>query len=155
MKVYLVQHGRPVPKEEDPQRPLSAQGRADVERVALFLEKAGVKVEEIIHSGKLRAMQTAEILSSRIGSGTAISEWKGISPLDDVKPVAAQIQEGKCDRMLVGHLPHMAKLASLLTAGDETSDVIAFQQGAVVCLREVEGQGWAVAWMVVPELLPA
>jgi len=34
MNIYLVQHGKPVPKEEDPERPLSAQGKEDVEKIA-------------------------------------------------------------------------------------------------------------------------
>ena len=44
MKLYLVQHGQAVSKEEDPERPLSEQGREDVRRVATRLGEAGVRV---------------------------------------------------------------------------------------------------------------
>ena len=60
MRVYLVQHGLAKEKSEDAERPLSDQGREDVARVAGFLslfEKP--QPEKIIHSGKLRAAQTA------------------------------------------------------------------------------------------------
>lgn len=30
MRIYLVQHGLAIPKEVDPERPLSEQGREDV-----------------------------------------------------------------------------------------------------------------------------
>jgi phosphohistidine phosphatase len=56
--------------------------------------------------------------------------------------------------ILVGHLPHLGKLASLLTAGSESSSVVSFQQGGVVCLRsDEEVTDWAIAWMLVPEII--
>ena len=41
MRVYLVQHGDAVPKEVDPDRPLSDTGRQDIERLAKFLNRIG------------------------------------------------------------------------------------------------------------------
>ncbi len=52
MMLYLMQHGKAKPKEVDPERSLSDEGVEEVERVAAFLEKAGIKVAEIFHSGK-------------------------------------------------------------------------------------------------------
>jgi broad specificity phosphatase PhoE len=37
MRLYLVQHGDAVPEQLDPERPLSAAGRQDVEAVARLL----------------------------------------------------------------------------------------------------------------------
>jgi len=45
MTVYLVQHGRPVAKEVDPDRPLSPEGVAEVEKTARFLHGSGVRPE--------------------------------------------------------------------------------------------------------------
>ena len=36
MRLLLVQHGEAVPESEDPDRPLSARGRAEIEAVAAF-----------------------------------------------------------------------------------------------------------------------
>lgn len=69
MKIYLMRHGTPLPKVNDQERPLSDQGRDDVERMADFLQKGGVQVEGIFHSGKTRARQTAEIMTSRLNPG--------------------------------------------------------------------------------------
>jgi hypothetical protein len=46
MRIDLVQHGLAVPKEVDPDRPLSEQGREDVRRLADFLGDAGVRRSE-------------------------------------------------------------------------------------------------------------
>jgi phosphohistidine phosphatase len=56
--------------------------------------------------------------------------------------------------MIVGHLPHLARLASLLITGSETLEVAAFQQGGVVCLEhDRAGESWRIKWMLVPEIL--
>ena len=44
MRIYLTQDGLAVPKEVDPNRPLSDEGRADVRRLADLLGDAGVRV---------------------------------------------------------------------------------------------------------------
>ena len=66
MKLYLVQHGETCSKEVNPERPLTDQGELDIDRLAVFFEKAGIRVECVIHSGKLRAEQTAERLAKMI-----------------------------------------------------------------------------------------
>lgn len=153
MKVYLMQHGKPVAKEEDPQRPLSDRGKKDVQRMADFLRKSGVKVEEVLHSGKTRARQTAEIMASGLNPGLEPKQGRGLSPLDEVKGIADRIRGAKRDLLIAGHLPHLAKLTSLLIAGSESVPVVIFQQGATVCLEKVEGDRFSLAWMIVPELI--
>jgi len=55
--------------------------------------------------------------------------------------------------MLVGHLPHLSRLASRLICGDEERKVVSFQMGGVVCLeRDAEGN-WSVRWALTPELV--
>lgn len=153
MKVYLVQHGKPVPKEENPDRPLSDAGKKDVERVTQHLRQCGISVGKVFHSGKTRAKETAEILGRGLDPALRPQEREGLSPLDNVARMADVIQSSKEDILIAGHLPHLAKLAALLAAGDEAIPVVRFQQGGVVCLEQEEEDRWAVAWMVVPEIL--
>ncbi len=149
--IYLVQHGLAVASEEDPRRPLSAAGSAEVERVARWAGAAGLAVAEIRHSGKLRARQTAERLAVALAPPGGVIEAPGLAPNDPVAPAVAALSDGL---MLVGHLPFLARLAGLLVAGDETREVVRFRNAGVVCLAG-EGRGWSVAWAVVPELLAA
>ncbi|MGD8931441.1 MAG: histidine phosphatase family protein, partial [Chromatiales bacterium] len=69
MKLYLMQHGQAMAKEQDPERPLTQQGRQDVDRLGQFLRQAGVRVVRVIHSGKLRARQSAETLAEVVTPG--------------------------------------------------------------------------------------
>ena len=153
MRVYLMQHGKPVPKEQDPHRPLSEKGKDEVEKMSEFLWKSGVSVQEAFHSGKTRARQTAEIMVSQLNPEVKAQERADLSPLGDVKEIGSHIKDTDKDLLIAGHLPHLGKLASLLIAGDEAVPVVSFQQGGVVCLENDEKDHWSVAWMVVPEII--
>ena len=155
MNIYLVQHGKPVPKEEDSERPLSAQGKEDVEKIASFLIKAGIEVNEIFHSGKTRARDTAEIIASKLNPDKKPLEKRGLSPLDEVKIITEDIEQIQNNFMIVGHLPHLARLTSFLITGNESNQIVSFQQGSVVCLEKGEEGNWSIAWMLVPGLIKA
>ena len=151
MKVYLVQHGIPKPEEEDPQRPLSDRGVEEVKRMAEHLARAGIRVARVYHSGKLRARETAEILAERLDV-ERLEEAQGLKPLDAPALWAERLGNTSSDTMLVGHLPHLQKLSSLLLAGDPEKRIISFRQGGVVCM-EKDNEGWAIKWIVNPEII--
>ncbi|UCG17179.1 MAG: phosphohistidine phosphatase SixA [Phycisphaerales bacterium] len=153
MKLYLVQHGAAVPKEEDPDRPLSETGAADVRNTAAFLARAGVRASVILHSGKTRAAQTAERLAASVGAGDPPETVAGIAPLDPTSGFAATVNEWAADTIVVGHLPFLGKLVSRLIAGNEAKPTVTFRPGGVVCLERDEGGSWSIAWMMRPELL--
>lgn len=153
MRLYLMQHGKPVSKEKDPDRPLSEQGRDDVEKVSQFLQRYHVTIDEIIHSGKTRARQTAEIVMSRLNPLKAPIAKSGLSPLDDVKEIASEINKRDKDLLITGHLPHLGKLASLLIAGSDSVPIVSFRQGGVVCLEKREEDGWNISWMLIPDMI--
>lgn len=152
MELLLVQHGEAQSEHEDPARPLTDRGRDDVTRVAKALGRVGLPVAAIYHSGKLRAQQTAEILAAELGVEAGPSRIDGLAPNDD--PRVVQRVVGKLDRTaaLVGHLPHLSRLASLLLVGDATQEPIAFKMGGVVCLEREEEGRWRLRWMVVPDV---
>jgi phosphohistidine phosphatase len=151
-QLFLIQHGKPVPKEQNPEKPLSDEGRDDIKRVANFLRNAGCQPKEIYHSGKTRALQTAEIIAEKIGK--APIEKAGLSPLDPSETIKKEIEKIKDDIMLVGHLPHLSRLASLLLTVGESQSVVDFKQGCVVCLKnDNQDNKWQISWMILPELL--
>lgn len=153
MHLCLVQHAEAWPKEEDPQRPLSDKGWADIRKVAAFLGVRGVQVSRILHSGKLRARQTAEALAERLKATGSVSETDGLAPLDDPTIWADRLAAESEDLMLVGHLPHLGKLAALLETGNADQPVITYKPGGVVCLERDDEGRWSLRWMVVPEIL--
>jgi phosphohistidine phosphatase len=152
--VYLVRHGEPKPKDEDPDRPLSAVGNNDVSRMAHWAAGAGVRVTAIQHSGKLRAQQTAKIFADHLPEAPVSQAVSGLAPNDDVEPVAKQLQIESGPIMLVGHLPFLERLASLLLAGDADASVVTFDAGALLALANNQN-GWSAVCLIQPKLLPA
>lgn len=153
MKLYLAQHGDATSKEEDPDRPLSARGRNDVNTVSLILGRAGIAVHGILHSGKLRARQTAEQLATQLAPNCVLETNENINPLDLPTAVAEEIDQWQDDILLVGHLPHMAKLATLLLTDHEEPAIITFTPGTVACLERSEDKHWSLKWLLSPELV--
>ena len=153
MRVYLMRHGQPVSSMLNPEQPLSDLGRKDVEKVAEFLHKAGVEIDQALHSGKARSRQTAAIMASRLNPKLKLQESPGLAPLDDVTGIANQINEAKKDQLVAGHMPHLGKLVSLLVVGNQSAPVVNFQQGGVVCLEKNEIDRWSIVWVLVPNIL--
>ena len=153
MRVYLVQHGQAMTKEQNPDRPLSEKGRADVDRVASFLKRSCLPIPRIIHSPKARARDTALILARVLGLGEMVEEAaEGLSPMDSTESLAQSIGQSEGDLMAVGHQPFMGRMVARLTSGAEGAGFTGFEPGTVVCL-EREGALWNMVWMVRPDLL--
>ena len=150
MKLYLAQHGDALAKEINPERPLSETGQSAVERLAMSLAER-IEVSRVIHSGKTRARQTAEILARYISSESAVEEFNGINPNDPVEAFAQLIDDWDDDLLVVGHLPFMSKLVSLLLTGSAEEVIVAYSPGSIASLESVE-EGWQLLWMVSPEL---
>jgi len=146
MYLYLVRHGEA--KADDPLNPLSEHGRRDVEKVAEYL--SSFEVNSIFHSTKLRAAQTAEVFTEYIKPEEGPAEKDGLAPMDDPSIWANRLDAITGDTMLVGHLPYMSRLASLLLTGETDRAAFEFGASSVLCLRRAKGR-WLVQWMLGPE----
>jgi phosphohistidine phosphatase len=137
--LYLMQHGEAMAEAEDPARPLTDAGRAAVEQVAARAQAAGVSVVQCVHSGKLRAEQTAQVLTTAVGGDVQVRD--GLAPNDPVAPVAEWLRGSTQAQSiaLVGHMPFLDRLASLLIADDENAHVIQFSDGRSGQARDEAG----------------
>jgi phosphohistidine phosphatase len=152
MALYLVQHGKSLPKEQDSEQGLAAEGVTDVERIADVARQYGVGIGVIQHSGKKRAQQTAEIFAAALHPERGVHERRGIDPLDDVTLIAEGLHSGD-DLMLVGHLPFMERLTSYLLTGSAETLIFKFQNGGVVCLdQEPDRHRWFIKWSLMPKI---
>lgn len=152
MALYLVQHGKSLPKDVDPDQGLSETGIAEVRRIAEVASGYGVGVAAILHSGKQRARQTARILADHLTPAEGVSEKTGLKPLDDVTGIAGLV-DSKPDLMLVGHLPFMERLTGWLITGEADQPVFKFQNGGIVCLdRLPETRQWVILWSLSPRI---
>ena len=153
MVLYLVQHAEAKSEQEDPRRDLTEKGRMDIEAVAHHLKRLKVTVGQIVHSGKTRALTTAKIMAEHLQPPAGIEEVPGLAALDDPQVFADRVAALDHDLMVVGHLPHLGKLAALLMSGDKDRAVVNFQMGGAARLRRMAEGQWAVDWVIVPETI--
>jgi len=152
MALYLIQHGKSLPKDQDPDQGLSEEGIAETQRIANLAKDHGIVVSQIRHSVKTRARQTAEIFAKSLNPQNGIQEVSGIKPLDDVAAYAPRIDPDQ-NIMLVGHLPFMERMTSYLITGSVDKPVFKFQNSGMVCLnKDVEGQSWVILWSLMPKI---
>lgn len=150
-QLFLVRHGEATSKDEDPERPLTSTGRSEVASVADWAASIGIRIDEIRHSGKFRAQQTAEIFAERLAAAPP-QVASGLAPNDDVVPIGEALQHGRGNVMLVGHLPFLSRLAALLLAGDAERNVVSLDAGALIGLCHTE-DGWTAVCLLQPKLL--
>ena len=152
MALYLVQHGKSLPKDIDPDQGLSKEGVAETKRIAEVAANYGVGVSDIKHSAKTRARKTAEIFATALDPVAGTAEVDGLKPLDDVIAFAAAIDPAE-NSMLVGHLPFMERMTSYLVTGTTDKSVFKFQNSGIVCLNKDPDSGsWVIVWTLMPKI---
>ena len=147
--IYLVQHGQAKSKQVDPERSLTEQGRRETERIAEMATRLDLDIQEIRHSGKTRAQETAAIFGRALGLMGKVTAVDGLNPTDDVTAVAGKLKTSSKPPMLVGHLPFMPNLVGYLVNNDANSSPVDFRNSGIVCLVEDSGE-WHVDWQLNP-----
>jgi phosphohistidine phosphatase len=121
MQLYLMQHGQAVPETENPEQPLSREGVAQIQASAAAMKRLDLAYDLIVCSPKKRSRQSAALVAEGVNY-----PYSDIVETDAVKPAAPADdtvsflrQNPTCTSVLIaGHLPSLARIASLLLGGD-------------------------------------
>jgi len=133
MRLYVVRHGEAEARAEtDAQRPLTARGRRQVDALWGELCRDGVRVERLVCSPYLRALQTAELIAGHY-DGISPGILQLITPDDRPSAVIDWLaQQERLDGLvLVSHMPLVALLSGLLIEGEGAR--LPFGVGDVAC----------------------
>ncbi len=151
MRLYIVQHGDSVAKEIDPNRPLSDQGQADIQRLAEWLSSHNVRIAQVLHSGKTRAKETAEILRPLLKSHSQIYEGQGLAPNDSPEAFLHQLRDRTKDTLVAGHMPFVARTVSQALTGAPDRQLVEFVPGSVAGIERIDGASWRLFMFARPE----
>ena len=152
MALYVVQHGKSLPMAQDPEKGLSAEGKMETERIAGVARGYQVRVSRILHSGKKRARETAEILSLRLSPADGSESVAGMNPMDDVRTFSDGL-ELEQHIMLVGHLPFLERLIGQVVCGNPDQIVFKLQNSGILCLDRVpEVKNTVIRWALMPSV---
>jgi phosphohistidine phosphatase len=152
MKLYLIRHGQPLSREEDPAQPLTDQGRLDVATTTRFLVQTGISSREIWHSEKARSRETAWIIGQALTASRLVSK-PGLAPRDPVDSIRAEIMDRRDDLVIVGHLPFLSRLINLLLGVPLGRELLDLQTAELVGMERDPDGAWKIGFAIYPRLL--
>jgi phosphohistidine phosphatase len=157
MEIYLMQHGPNLSKDEDPEEPLSPDGKRQVSKAARAIKKMGLKFDVIIASPKTRSQQTAALVAEAVGfpveSIVKTEKVKAMTPADETIAYLKQFDE-KNSILIAGHLPSLAEVASaLLSSGSKAT--IQFERGGIgrIDVEKLPTHEGKLRWYLTPAQL--
>jgi phosphohistidine phosphatase len=160
MNVYLMRHAHALDVGEkgvrtDRDRPLSRKGLEITHEVASALKTLEVQVDCVATSPYPRALQTAEIVARELGN-VPLDKCPMLEPGASPPEVVQWLRGSKLHSvMLVGHMPDLAEIASLLICGTPTAGLM-FKKAAVcrISFDTLPAPGTGILeWLLPPALL--
>jgi len=162
MMVYIIRHGIAVDVGQqgvrtDAGRMLSAEGQTRTRQVARGLNALGVRLDGVLSSPLVRAVETAEIIARELGDdAVTVEETDAMLPGTDPTDLIAELaRRGRSALAVVGHMPHVADVASRMLAPRDTVSLV-FKKAGVAAIefegKPAAGAGWLV-WLLQPKAL--
>jgi phosphohistidine phosphatase len=148
-----MRHGQAKTPADGGESELTTNGRAIIahqaERLADLLKQQAVTLQQVYHSGKKRAEQTAAITIAHVAPQLESIIEPGLSPNADPNMLSLDLNGRPGPILLVSHLPFIPALMARLLgkALRHTSDAIA--PGTVIAL-ERKDSGWQISSILSP-----
>lgn len=139
MRLHLVRHAPAIARgvlRRDAARPLTPQGRRRFEDEVRALARLGVRLDVVLHSPWLRAVETADLLAPLVRSGRRSAGRFAVTPLLARRPTRALLAEIRGRTVaVVGHEPWLSALAAWLVTGRrDEAPRFALKKGGVLVL---------------------
>jgi phosphohistidine phosphatase len=175
MRIYLLRHGEAGDREDwtgpDEERPLTAEGMAEMRDVARGMRALKLRLEGVVSSPLVRARQTAEIVAHKLKlelrEEPALAAGCSFDALSQVIGAhAPTATDPKAGVLLVGHEPDFSTAARCLISRNSNS-AIALAKGGLCRVDATldptaEGFIWdgkhlrdcgTLAWLLTPKVL--
>jgi len=158
MRLFLLRHAEAAPGVPDAGRLLTDRGHEQVARMGRKVDWSCLKgVKSIEHSGLVRARQTAEQLAKEAGLRQPLAIRPSIRPTDDPRLLALELATTRDDRFIVGHNPHLSRLAGLLLGRGQQEVSLVLKKAAFLGLertrvgdKEAPLGHWTLLWLLSP-----
>ena len=157
--IFILRHGeagnRMTVVEKDSERPLTPEGRTEIQEIAKSLKTVGLQTDRIYTSPLRRARETAEIAAKALNIRT-LEEW------DELKPDGSRAElyrklarlEQSSRPILVGHEPYLTSMIGEIIG--TTSAKIVLKKGGVGKVRitsftpRISGE---LRWLLTPKII--
>jgi phosphohistidine phosphatase len=157
--LFILRHGeagnRMTVVEEDSERPLTPEGRAEMQKIAKSLKTIGLQINRIYTSPLRRARETAEIAAEILKIPT-LEEWDELKPDGSKAALYRKLArlEQNSRLILVGHEPYLTSMIGEIIGS--TSAKIVLKKGGIGKVRitsftpRISGE---LHWLLAPKIL--
>lgn len=160
-KLFLIRHAIAEDREvfgklglSDDQRPLTADGRTKMHKIAKKLSQLEPDIKVFYQSPLVRSQQTVDVLKDYYKKAT-VKTLKSLSPGTPAQDLLKDLQQQPAQEMaLIGHENHISQcLTYLLTANTETNPFL-FKKGGIACLeyKKIQAGLFKLKWIVTPKV---
>jgi phosphohistidine phosphatase len=157
--LFILRHGeagnRMTVVEKDFERPLTPEGRAEMQKIARSLKAIGLQTDRIYTSPLRRARETAEI-AAKILEIPTLEEWDELKPDGSKTGLYRKLArlEQNPRPILVGHEPYLTSMIGEIIG--TTSAKIVLKKGGVAKVRitsftpRISGE---LRWLLTPKII--
>ena len=157
--LFILRHGeagnRMTVVEKDSERPLTPEGRTEMQKIAKSLKAIGLQIDRIYTSPLRRARETAEI-AAKILEIPTLEEWDELKPDGSKTGLYRKLARlGQNSRpILVGHEPYLTSMIGEIMG--TTSAKIVLKKGGVAKVRitsfspRISGE---LRWLLTPKII--
>jgi phosphohistidine phosphatase len=157
--LFLLRHGeagnRMSVVEEDSERPLTPEGRLEMQKIARSLKAVGLQTNQIYTSPLKRAKETAEI-TARILKIPTLEEWNELKPDGSKAALYRKLArfEQNSRLILVGHEPYLSSMIGEIIG--TTGARLVLKKGGLGKVRitsftpQISGE---LRWLLTPKMI--
>jgi len=157
--LFILRHGeagdRMTVVEKDFERPLTPEGRVEMQKIAKSLNAIGLQINRIYTSPLRRARETAEIVAKILEIPT-LEEWGELKPDGSKTGLYRKLArlEQNSRPILVGHEPYLTSMIGEIIG--TTSAKIVLKKGGVAKVRitsftpQISGE---LRWLLTPKMI--
>ena len=156
--LFILRHGeagnRMTVVEKDSERPLTPEGRTEMEKIAKSLKAIGLQTDRIYTSPLRRARETAEI-AAKILEIPTLEEWDELKPDGSKQALYRKLArlEQNSRPILVGHEPHLSSMIGEIIGTPDARIVL--KKGGLAKIRitsftpRISGE---LRWLLTPKI---
>jgi phosphohistidine phosphatase len=157
--LFILRHGeagnRMSVAEEDSERPLTPEGRIEMQKIAKSLKAVGLQTNKIYTSPLKRARETADI-TARILKIPTLEEWDELKPDGSKAALYRKLArfEPNSRLILVGHEPYLSSMIGEIIG--TTGARLVLKKGGLGKLRitsftpQISGE---LRWLLTPKMI--
>jgi len=155
--IVFLRHGRAEDARDgvtDEERPLTAEGHAEMMKLAAGVERAFPRAQTIFSSPLTRAVQTALWISKAYRSRIKVQESPALTPNAPPEEFASLLRDMSERRIIVvGHEPNLTANMLALVGMTNIGHRLALERGGCYAVRmRAEGDG-ILEWLLSPRIL--